>query len=60
MKSYPTELREKIVAAHIHNKISIRQVTIRFSVTKSLVQKLGFATQNGWKFRTIKTWETKV
>ncbi len=24
MKSYPKELREKIVAAHIHQKISIR------------------------------------
>ncbi len=40
MKSYPTELREKIVAAHIHKKISIRIVAIIFSVTKSLVQKL--------------------
>lgn len=40
MKSYPRELREKIVAAHIQKKISIRQVAIIFSVTKSLVQKL--------------------
>ncbi len=60
MKSYPTELREKIVAAHLKQKISIRLVAIIFSVSKSLVQKLGFATQNRWKFRTIKTWETKV
>jgi transposase len=40
MKSYPTELREKIVATHLKQKISIRQVAIIFSVTKSLVQKL--------------------
>ncbi len=59
MKSYPTELREKIVAAHIHQKVSIRRVAMIFSVAKSLVQKL-LATQNRWKFRTLKTWETKV
>jgi transposase len=40
MKSYSIDLREKIVAAHIQEKISIRKVAIRFSVTKSLVQKL--------------------
>ena len=40
MKSYPKELREKIVTAHLKQKISIRQVAIIFSVTKSLVQKL--------------------
>jgi transposase len=34
------DLREKIVAAHIREKISIRKVAIRFSVSKSLVQKL--------------------
>jgi transposase len=40
MKSYSIDIREKIVAAHIHEKISIRQVAIRFAVSKSLVQKL--------------------
>jgi putative transposase len=40
MKAYSIDLREKIVAAHIEQKISIRQVAIRFSVSKSLVQKL--------------------
>ena len=34
------DLREKIVAAHIHEKISIRKVAIIFDVSKSLVQKL--------------------
>ena len=40
MKAYSIDIREKIVAAHIHNKISIRKVAIRFAVSKSLVQKL--------------------
>ncbi|MEH2181674.1 helix-turn-helix domain-containing protein [Nostoc sp.] len=40
MKAYSIDLREKIVAAHIQEKISIRQVAIRFAVSKSLVQKL--------------------
>lgn len=40
MKAYSIALREKIVAAHIQEKISIRQVAIRFTVSKSLVQKL--------------------
>ena len=40
MKLYPTEIREKIVAVHLKKKISIRQVDIIFSVTKSLVKKL--------------------
>ncbi|MEH2208558.1 MAG: IS630 transposase-related protein [Nostoc sp.] len=40
MKAYSIDLREKIVAAHIQDKISIRQVAIRFAVSKSLVQKL--------------------
>ncbi|MBD2137630.1 transposase [Anabaena sp. FACHB-1237] len=40
MKAYSVDLREKIVAAHIQEKISIRKVAIRFSVSKSLVQKL--------------------
>lgn len=40
MKAYSMDLREKIVAAHIHEKISIRKVAIIFDVSKSLVQKL--------------------
>jgi transposase len=40
MKAYSIDLREKIVAAHIQEKISIRQVAVRFAVSKSLVQKL--------------------
>jgi transposase len=40
MKSYPIELREKIVAAHLQKNISIRKVANIFSVSKSLVQKL--------------------
>jgi putative transposase len=46
MKAYSIDLREKIVAAHIQQKISIRKVATIFSVSKSLVQKLGFATRN--------------
>lgn len=40
MKAYSIDLRKKIVAAHIQEKISIRKVAIRFAVSKSLVQKL--------------------
>jgi len=40
MKSYSIDLREKIVAAHVYENISIRKVAHIFSVTKSLVQKL--------------------
>lgn len=40
MKSYPVELREKIVAAHLQKNISIRKVANIFSGSKSLVQKL--------------------
>ena len=40
MKAYSMDLREKIVAAHIQKKISIRKVAIIFDVSKSLVQKL--------------------
>ena len=40
MKAYSLDLREKIVAAHLEENISIRQVAARFSVSKSLVQKL--------------------
>jgi transposase len=34
------DLREKIVAAHLLENISIRKVAAKFSVSKSLVQKL--------------------
>lgn len=40
MKAYSVDLREKIVKAHLIEKNSIRQVAGRFSVSKSLVQKL--------------------
>ncbi len=40
MKAFSIDLREKIVAAHLVEKISIRQVAVRFSVSKSVVQKL--------------------
>jgi len=40
MKAYSVDLREKIVKAHLIEKSSIRQVAVRFSVNKSLVQKL--------------------
>lgn len=40
MKSYSVDLREKIVAAHLHKNLSIRKVANIFSVSKSLVQKL--------------------
>jgi transposase len=40
VKAYSIDLRQKIVSAHIEQKISIRQVAARFSVSKSLVQKL--------------------
>lgn len=40
MKAYSIDIREKIVAAHIQEKISIRQVASKFAVSKSLVQKL--------------------
>jgi transposase len=40
MKAYSLALREKIVIAHLAEKMSIRKVAIRFSVSKSLVQKL--------------------
>lgn len=40
MKAYSVDLREKIVTAHLVEKMSIRKVAIRFSVSKSLVQKL--------------------
>lgn len=40
MKSYSLDLRSKIVAAHLTQKLSIRKVAAQFGVTKSLVQKL--------------------
>lgn len=40
MKAFSIDLREKIVTAHLMEKISIRNVAARFSVSKSLVQKL--------------------
>jgi putative transposase len=40
MKAYSVDLREKIVAAHLTQKMSIRKVATVFAVSKSLVQKL--------------------
>jgi transposase len=40
MKAYSVDLRQKIVAAHLIDKMSIRKVATRFAVSKSLVQKL--------------------
>ena len=40
MKASSLDLREKIVAAHLQEHISIREVAARFTVSKSLVQKL--------------------
>lgn len=40
MKAYSLALRQKIVTAHLTEKMSIRKVATRFAVTKSLVQKL--------------------
>ena len=40
MKAYSVDLRQKIVTAHLTEKMSIRKVAIRFAVSKSLVQKL--------------------
>ena len=40
MKASSIDLREKIVAAHFLDKISIRKVALCFGVSKSLVQKL--------------------
>jgi transposase len=41
MKAYSVDLRQKIVTAHMSEKMSIRKVAARFAVSKSLVQKLG-------------------
>ena len=40
MKAYSVDLRQKIVTAHLTEKMSIRKVATRFAVSKSLVQKL--------------------
>lgn len=40
MKAYSVDLRQKIVAAHLTEKMSIRKVATRFAVSKSFVQKL--------------------
>jgi putative transposase len=40
MKAYSVDIRQKIVTAHLAEKMSIRKVATRFAVTKSLVQKL--------------------
>lgn len=40
MKAYSLALRQKIVKAHLAEKMSIRKVATRFGVSKSLVQKL--------------------
>jgi transposase len=49
MKAYSLDLREKIVTAHMSEKMSIRKVATRFSVSKSLVQKQARATTNRGK-----------
>ncbi len=40
MKAYSVDLRQKVVKAHLTEKMSIRKVASRFGVSKSLVQKL--------------------
>ena len=40
MKAYSVDLRAKIVAAHLEQKLSIRKTAEIFAVSKSLVQKL--------------------
>ena len=40
MKAYSLDIRQKIVAAHLAEKMSIRKVAARFAVSKRLVQKL--------------------
>ncbi|BAZ89310.1 transposase [Raphidiopsis curvata NIES-932] len=54
MKAYSVDLREKIVAAHIEEKISIRQVVLRFTVSKSLVQKLVKQQQSDGNLQPLK------
>lgn len=40
MKAYSVDLRSKIVAAHLEQKLSIRKTAEIFACSKSLVQKL--------------------
>lgn len=40
MKAFSIDFREKIVTAHLVENLSIRKVAAKFSVSKSLVQKL--------------------
>lgn len=40
MKAYSVDFRQKIVAAHLTEKMSIRKVATRFAVSKSCVQNL--------------------
>jgi putative transposase len=40
MKAYSVDLRTKIVAAHLEQKLSIRKTAEIFACSKSLVQKL--------------------
>ena len=40
MKAYSVDLRSKIVAAHLDQKLSIRKTAEIFACSKSLVQKL--------------------
>lgn len=40
MKAYSLDLRQKIVTAHLVEKMPIRKVATRFAVSNSLVQKL--------------------
>ena len=40
MKAFSVDLRKKIVTAHLVENLSIRKVAVKFSVSKSLVQKL--------------------
>jgi len=40
MTAYSVDLREKIVAAHLAQKMSIRKVATVFAMSKSLVRKL--------------------
>jgi putative transposase len=40
MKADSVDIRQKIVKAHLAEKMSIRKVATRFAVSKSLIQKL--------------------
>jgi transposase len=60
MKPYSLDLREKIVTAHMSEKMSIRKVATRFSVSKSLVQKQARATTNRGKLTAETERETAI